>query len=233
MNNLVHFSISDSFKLAWEKVSGTKASIWIGIAIISVIVAGFELIAVGLESHYLVISKFFDFVSQIITTLSETSLLYIGIKRAQDLSFSYRDIFRAFQRRIAVHAILLFIIQFIIFTIPILFVFMIIAASGEKNLALMLILAVLAGLIIFYLSIRMIFATAFVVDKQSNAWDAIKLSFKITRENFWNLLLVGILLSLIIVISAIPLGIGLIWSIPFTLIVYGLLYKQLLPNTYA
>jgi uncharacterized membrane protein len=92
-------------------------------------------------------------------------------------------------------------------------------------------LSYLIGLaVISYLIIKMILAIGFLVDKKIGPWQSIKMSFRATRGNFWGIFGLMIILCLIIMMSIIPLGIGLIWALPYAIITYGVMYKNLLAN---
>ena len=91
---------------------------------------------------------------------------------------------------------------------------------------------ILLGLLLFilpgiYLSIAYFFSYALVVDKGLGVWEAMELSRKTVTEQWFKFFGLALLSILLIIISAIPLGIGLIWSIPSIYIAYGLLYHHL------
>jgi len=91
---------------------------------------------------------------------------------------------------------------------------------------------ILLGLLLFilpgiYLSIAYFFSYALVVDKGLGVWEAMELSRKTVTEQWFKFFGLALLSILLIIISAIPLGIGLIWSIPTIYIAYGLLYHHL------
>ena len=71
---------------------------------------------------------------------------------------------------------------------------------------------------------------AFVLDKKANPWQALKLSFRATRSNYWPLLGLVMVEFGIVIASALSLGIGLIWTAPLLLILYGMVYKKLSLN---
>src|SRR5205085_143591 len=79
----------------------------------------------------------------------------------------------------------------------------------------------------FYLLVRLMLSIAFVLEQNVNPWRAIVLSFHATRCNFWRLFGWYIAIWIIMMISIIPLGIGLIWTLPLIYISYGMIYKTL------
>lgn len=82
-------------------------------------------------------------------------------------------------------------------------------------------------LLYIYLSTRLSLGLACVIADKINPWRAIKLSFKATKSNVCRLLALFFISALIVVLSLIPLGIGLIWSIPYAYTAYGMVYKNL------
>jgi hypothetical protein len=60
-----------------------------------------------------------------------------------------------------------------------------------------------------------------------HVWQAMELSRKTITKQWFRFFGLGIVAVVLIVVSAIPFGIGLIWSIPTVYIAYGLLYHHL------
>jgi len=78
-----------------------------------------------------------------------------------------------------------------------------------------------------YLSVSYIFTLSLVADKGLGIWEAMELSRKTVTQRWWKFFGLSITLTLLLLISAIPLGIGLIWTIPMTYLTHGLLYHRL------
>ena len=70
-------------------------------------------------------------------------------------------------------------------------------------------------------SVLWAFRTHFIVIYKMEAWPAMELSRKISMRNLFPLIGLFLLLFIIIVISAIPCGIGLLFSLPLSI---GALY---------
>lgn len=91
-----------------------------------------------------------------------------------------------------------------------------------------LLLLVIPGI---YLAIRLQFYKFLIVDKEDiGPWMAIKESWRMTDGHSWKLFLFMLLIILINLVGAVLLGIGLLVSIPVSLIAYAVLYRQLLAN---
>lgn len=229
----------DTIGAAWRKVSGTKGSIWaalIVLVLISVVLFALQ----ALISHIVpALDPVTGIIIQAINFLLQMGILYIGIQRAFDLPITYRLMFRNFQHPLWLKVIGLYILQILIFLIPVLIFFIPLifkAVAGNEPSMLpfpVSLLLYLIGIIaIIYLAVRLSLSMAFVVDKQYGPVQAVKASFQATRSNFWRLVAIMIIQIFIILISAIPLGIGLIWTIPFAYIIYGIVYKNLLLNVH-
>ncbi len=88
-------------------------------------------------------------------------------------------------------------------------------------------IAVIAGIFIF---VRLALTLAFLLEQNAGIGEAFVLSFRATRGNVWRLIGLYIVWWFIMVISMIPLGIGLIWTFPLSYIIYGMIYKALMVN---
>jgi uncharacterized membrane protein len=78
-----------------------------------------------------------------------------------------------------------------------------------------------------YLAVATFFALQLVADRQLGPWQAIKTSIKATTHNWFPIFLILLALSLIMAVSCIPLGIGLIWTLPLLFIAKGILYRNI------
>ena len=86
------------------------------------------------------------------------------------------------------------------------------------------------GLIIIpaaYASIRLQFYDYFLIDNEGGAIESIKKSINITKGYTGELFVLGAILSIIVLISLIPLMIGLFISIPLTIMVNTNVYLKL------
>jgi len=91
-------------------------------------------------------------------------------------------------------------------------------------------MAVLFFLIIvpaIYVSIRLQFYDYFLIENECNILESIINSLKITKGYVMELFLLGALLSIMVLISIIPLGIGLLVSIPLGIMVNTHVYQKL------
>jgi len=71
------------------------------------------------------------------------------------------------------------------------------------------------------------FAVPLVADKRYGVIDSLSISFRVSLRNFFQFILFYVVLTLIIILSMIPLGLGLIISIPWVTISMYQAYEQL------
>lgn len=197
------FEIGDVIKEAWEKTKGVKGSIIAGIALIYVIVfaimGGFAFLAPGSFSM--------SIISQVILTVvllpMEIGLAMIGLRKSVDQPFKFNMVFQYFG--FIVPLILVTIVSYILIMIG-------------------LVLLVLPGI---YLAIAYSFALMLVVEKKMGLWEAMETSRKAVTKRWFTLFLFWIVMGIILIISMIPIGIGLIWTIPMACVAYGVIYRNM------
>lgn len=96
---------------------------------------------------------------------------------------------------------------------------------------LLMMLLVVIGFILLiipgiYLLIAYMLALPLVVEKNLGPWQALEASRKAVSKRWFEILGFGIVIGLINIAGAIPLGIGLIWTMPMTVIATGVLYRN-------
>lgn len=217
---------------AWEKIYGAKKTFWAAIGILFVIMFLIGFLE-GITESLTVASRAFKIIGNVVGYFLQLGLIYIGIKRAADMPINYKMLFAIFHLDYILRLVGLYILQTLIFIAPALigglgiFLFVL---GNTASMVLGALICLISFVAFVILAIRLSMSMAYVLDMKSSPLAAIKDSFAATRENFWNLLGIFLLQVLIILISIIPLGIGLIWSIPLTFTCYGLIYKQLKVN---
>lgn len=99
-------------------------------------------------------------------------------------------------------------------------------------------LIVLLGLVMFVIpgiifAVRFQFYQYLIVDKDMNPIAALKESWRITRGSFWQLILFALAVVAVNFVGVFALGIGLLWSIPTTLLAMGWVYRRLSQKAHA
>jgi len=75
-----------------------------------------------------------------------------------------------------------------------------------------------------YLSVGYMLTLPLIMEKGLSPWQAMEASRKAIHKRWWTVLFTFILMSIITTLSAIPLGIGLIWTVPMCSVLVGILY---------
>ncbi len=207
---------------AWHKVRGVKRTFFAAFVlflIISVLANGVvDLFAHAATPIPLIISC----LAKLFTTILQAGLLYLGIRCAYDETVSYDMLFHPLNKRVALKIIGSYIIEYAInapFILAIMFIkggFLIETAN-----------LIICGIAIYYIAMRTMLVQGYVLVQNYGPWQAVKSSFRATRGHVIAVSLIGLVQLFIVLISFIPLGIGLIWTFPMMCITYGLVYKTL------
>ena len=207
------FTIGDLLSEAWQRVKGTKGIIIGGFVVFyavllvaSFLIGGFfGILGVVSDSPTLTV------VVEMVVGIFASALAYpfmaginmIGIRRAADQPISFNDIFSHFGR-----------------TVPL----VITAIISMLLIYLGMILLIIPGL---YLAIAYMLAIPLVVERGLSPWQALETSRKAITQHWFKVFGLFLLLGLITGISAIPLGIGLVWTIPLFTVAIGILYRTI------
>jgi hypothetical protein len=226
-NTIVKLDVFNVVKTAWSKVSGTKE------AFFYIFLSGFVIQVLSKFINYhlsheqdvllLIGLGVIGLIITVVYYLVYCGALYLGVKRANDESIQFSMIKRVFNLRTA----LKLIIVCLIIVVPSVCLFFLLLLAESSSVA--GILFPVVGIIWIYFFIRIHFASAAVIIEPISAWAAIKLSFRSTKGNALRLIGLLFINAFIVLVSIIPLGIGLIWSMPYAYISYGVAYKRLMP----
>ncbi|MCA1765050.1 MAG: hypothetical protein LC633_02160, partial [Desulfobulbaceae bacterium] len=77
-----------------------------------------------------------------------------------------------------------------------------------------------------YLSVAYALVIPLVIDKEMSPWQAMETSRKGVQRHWFKVFGLYIVMSIICFISAIPMGLGLIWTVPMFFMVNGILYRE-------
>ena len=101
------------------------------------------------------------------------------------------------------------------------------SSMGNIPVILSLILMIIPAI---YLSVRLQFYDYFLIDEECGIVESIKKSADISKGYVLELFILSAVLSLIVLISIIPMGLGLIFSIPFSMVVTSYVFIKLKKN---
>ncbi|RJG14248.1 hypothetical protein D3879_13915 [Pseudomonas cavernicola] len=208
-----NFNIGDLISEAWQRTKGTKGIIlggfviyYVAILVITTIL-GLVFGFVGLEAEEgggatLVVSQLLiGLIGSALTYPFLAGIMMTGIRRAADQPLNFNEMFSYFG--LALPLIVTALIMMILMYVG-------------------LLLLVIPGI---YLSVAYMLAIPLVVERGLSPWQALEASRKAISQHWFKVFGLLLLLGLIMAVSMIPLGIGLIWSIPLFVISMGALYR--------
>lgn len=237
---------------AWDKVSGAKGTIW-GVMILSFLIIfglnifrGITFSLLGATIVGSIIIVLIQLAGMAVQLLFSWGLTYIGIQRALNLPIQVSSVRYVFDLKLFLKMIGLYLLQFLIVLgvlIPgLILSWLFLKISGvplhQTAPAVipgtvwlgMSLISFITFILICYLALRMVLAKGIVIKNNLDPLDAIKQSFNATDGVTLKILGLYIINAIILIVSAIPFGIGLIWSIPYLTIAYGVLFDKLIVN---
>jgi hypothetical protein len=207
------FNIGELLGEAWQRVKGTKGIIIGGFLVFYAVLFVVSLVLGGMLGIFGALSESpaAVMVGELVIGVLASALAYpfmaginmIGIRRAADQPISFNEIFGHFGR-----------------TVPL----VITAVVMMLLIYLGLFLLIIPGL---YLAVAYMLAIPLVVERGLSPWQALEASRKAISQHWFKTFGLFLLLGLITLVSVIPLGIGLVWSIPLFVIAMGVLYRTI------
>lgn len=210
------FTIADVLQESWEKTNGMKGPFWgaalllFAISIVLMMVVGIVIGMMMAMSGVMTESLTMGIITQVILQLIMIAVIYpfmvgvlmMGVKRSVDRPISFSMIFAYFG-----------------VAVPVIVAGILISLLTGIGIALL----VLPGI---YLAVAYALAIPLIGDKNLGAWEAMEASRKAITKRWFKFFGLFIIMSLIIFISLIPLGIGLIWTYPMAVAMLGILYRD-------
>ncbi len=202
------FTVGQALSKAWDLTSGVKGPILGGL----LITYGFSAVLIGVldmlisntgASEVGLLNMAGQIINSAMSILFTAGLMFMGVKRATGRVVAWKDVFSGFDMagKILVAGFLqgaLIIIGFMLLILP--------------------------GV---YLMIGYLLCFPLIIDKKMSPWEAMETSRKAIHKVWWKIFGLYIIILLIVGISALPLGIGLIWTGPMSVILCGVVYNYL------
>jgi len=203
------FSLSTLIKDAWRYTKGVKGSIWAAFGFMYMV-----LFAIGFASAFILpfaltgqsplnatlINFGLQIVIGILSYVLTAGIFVIAINRIGGKPFSWKLVFSGFKKTGSLTLlyflqIIMIIIGFCLFVIP--------------------------GI---YLIVGYILSIPLVMVKGLSPWQALEESRKAIHTRWWTVFFSLVVMGILVMVSMIPLGIGLIWTIPMFMVLIGILY---------
>lgn len=213
-------------KQAWQ-IFMARPLLWLGIAVFYVIVMiGFSFL------------PFLAWIPSLMATFFMASLAYIAYEVEVGEEVRFADLFVSFEHNLLqqILLILLYWVGIVAIFVPMAFLFVglnlgaVVTGSGDPSQsALTLVLAVLLGVFLMIpLIMAMWFAPVLILFHEMSAIEAMKLSFKACVRNILPFLVYGLVMLLLMVLAALPLGLGYFVMLPLGFIIIYVAYKDIL-----
>jgi hypothetical protein len=205
------YQISDVLKEAWDLTSGFKGTVWgavlvLGIAggiagaLVSLAAAGIGK-ALGSSAGFIVNFMMQIGLNVIMYPLS-LGIAMLGVRRAAKLPVTWTMAFAYFSR-----------------LGPCVVAGVLTAILGGIGFMLLLIPGI-------YLVFAWMMTNPLIGDRNLGGWQAMEISRKAITKQWFKFFGLYLVLGLIVMVSAIPLGIGLIWTVPWSVVTLGVVYRR-------
>ena len=211
--NDTDFTVGELVKEAWQKTKGAKGSIWGGAMVMYLILFAISLggsfglmqiygesdptMAMGVNGGLQMITAWFSM-------LFTGGLMLMGVRRALEQRVSWKLVFAGFSGAKILPMSIAVFLQFVLIMIG-------------------FALLVLPGI---YLSVGYALTLPLILDKDLGPWEALEASRKAIHKKWWTVFGLYIVMMLLYTVSAIPLGLGLIWTVPMFFVMVGILYSR-------
>ena len=201
------FDIIEMVKAGWERINGVKTqfiagfAIYIAAAIVVQLILGLVFPQGTQEMPNLLNQQIVGILSYPVLMPIMAGIIMMAIQQYRGETVDFKSVFNYFHitGKLALAGVIIYV-----FTV------------------IGIMLLVLPGI---YVSVAYAFTIPLIVDKNMDVWEAMELSRKTVTKHWFKVAGLMGLLSIIVFISAIPLGIGLVWTIPLMFVtLYGLAY---------
>ena len=199
----------DIIREAWQKTSGVKGTIWGGFMIMFLIVFGLSIVMgvlVGFSGGGSAVAALSMAMQMTITVAMYPlmiGMIMIGVRRAADLPIDFKMVLGYFGYLLPI------IISAILTSIMTTIGFLLLVIPG------------------IYLSLAYLMVWPLIVERDMSPWEAMEASRKAIHRKWFKVFGLYFVMGLIVSISAIPFGIGLIWTMPMAVMVTGILYRDI------
>jgi uncharacterized membrane protein YesL len=204
------FQVGDVMDEAWRLVKGMKASFWGAAVLVGMIYlvvdAGCGLVlgmVITTEEPNLLVKTIHSSIVAAVMTPLTIGLQMMCVRRALDVPISFSMAFGYFSKTGAalLGALLVMLLTYLGF-----------------------LLLVIPGI---YLVVGYMMWTQLLCDQELSVWEAMETSRKAIHHRWWSVFGLSLLVGLLTSLSALGLLIPLIWTIPWAMMVTGVLYKRI------
>jgi predicted nucleic-acid-binding Zn-ribbon protein len=218
LNGDYDFTLSEIFSESWERTKGIKGTIWLSFVFYIVVAIGVNFVLSLLIGLVVDVDSLMQqgrmseaMIWGIIPSLISIPLLYpvvagiilIGIQRSVDADSTAISVFGHYKKTIPLSLLTLL-------------------TGFLSMLGSMLFL--LPGI---YLMVGYMMAMSLMIDRDMGVWQAMETSRKAVTKHWFKLFGLYLVLWLVMMLASIPLMLGLIWMIPMSVVLHGVVYKHM------
>ena len=204
------FRVGAVLEEAWEKTGGNKLRLWLCIFVYAILTAICNLL-LQTASYIGVTDPLTNGVIEILSSVVYYLLAmplgigfaFLGVRIACDSHYSVSNLFDFYPRTWKIFLTYLLMVLLI---------------------SLGFLLLVIPGI---YLAVAYIHAVWLTADKGLGARESLRISRQAVSKRWWTMFGFFFLMGIIVMVSAIPLLIGLIWTIPMGVIAGGIVYRNI------
>ncbi len=217
--SLQSFTVFGVIKEAWKYVKGVKLTFFLAMLMIVLFSIAVNLVSffllpkvtqliAGMDTANAGIVQFWvqgavQFFISFLSSVFGAGLIYMGVRRVAGYPVSPGMVFSGFSK------ILSLFLAFFLMTLMIL--------SG-------FVLFVLPGI---YLSVGYMLTLPLIIDRDMSVWQAMETSRMAIHKVWWKVFAIFLVVMQIMWLSVIPFGLGLIWTMPMYVLVFGVIYRAL------
>jgi hypothetical protein len=224
------FAVGRILREAWSRTGGSKWTFQLAFAIyVGVLIVVFGtfgvlglMLGIGDDTASLPVSLAMQLMSQlaymIVATPMYTGIFILGLRRAMGASIHAGQILNHYGKTLPL---------FITALLKTIIVVLLTAATSFVLYAGYHYAVPVTLLILFYFVVSLVFAEMLIVDKDFSALKAMLLSHRAVGRKLLPMAGLLVLLFIINVLALIPLTLGLIWSIPLSVIALGIAYRDM------
>jgi len=237
-----HLQMKTILKEAWQKTNGMKKKFWGAFGIVVLAIAGIVFVETLMTMPLLlfwpeirldkIASNVFQIVNDFIFFPLITGLLLISIRHVTGQAIRSSLVLRGWKVSKLFWNLIFALFIFFVLVLPIGVLFAI-ATGIFSNPALSLkilggIIYLMGGLLLLYLLIAYTLAPLLIIERELGAWQAVSISIRTVNKHWFSVFAVRVVMMLLAVIpGVITLGIGLIWLVPMSFNMYGVLYREM------
>ncbi len=201
LNGDYDFTIGEIYREAWKKTNGVKGKFLMAWGLY-----------MGIAMAISWLFYFLPFDSQgILESLINIPVLYpimagitlMGIHHSVDADINARSVFDHYGKVVPISLLTILMILLVVLGMALL---------------------IIPGI---YLAIAYMMALSLMMDRDMGVWESLETSRKAITKHWFKIFFIYFLLGLLMIVAMLPLFIGLIWVLPMSSVMHGIMYKKM------